>query len=205
VRAYKFLRPGGLGPFSGIAWTTDWVVAEDGIYACAGEHLPLWIWEELWEIELDGPVATRGHKLRASRGRLTRRIEGWSMTAAQEFARECARRAALHASGPLAAAGQADAARLFAAADDLKAVRAATRELWDELEQDVRLPMGMASDGAKRALVAGSSDDPYVAAQGGAVAGYIAAMTALRVGGKPLHDAERAGQADWLKDFLELV
>ena len=50
-----------------------------------------------------------------------------------------------------------------------------------------------------RAL-AEESDDPYVAAHGGAVSAYISAMTALRVGGRERHEAERDWQADWLAE-----
>jgi hypothetical protein len=184
-----------------------WSPAEwqDGIYASEPRHLPLWIWEELWEVELDGAVTTRGHKLHAPRGRLVRRVDTWSPHTAQVFAQDCARSASQHAAGPLRAAGQADAAAVFADGRDMRAVRDLTGKLWDELPADVQRPVGMASDGARRALAATASADAYVAAQGGAVAAYIAAMTALRVGGQGAHDAERGRQADWLADSLELV
>ena len=58
---------------------------------------------------------------------------------------------------------------------------------------------------AARAITATESDDHYVAAHGGAVSAYIAAMTALRVAGRERHDEERAWQADWLVRTLELV
>jgi hypothetical protein len=205
LNAYKFLRPGAIGPFSGIAWTTEWIAAEDGVSACERRYLPIWIWEELWEIELAGDVETRGHKLRAPRARLTQRVEGWSADMAKSFARACARRATLHAAGPLRGAGQEDAAAVFAEALDLEHVRALTSELWDVLPEDVQKPVGMASDGCIRALVATASDDHYIAAHGGAVSAYIAAMTAQRVGGPEQATAERAWQADWLTRELRLV
>jgi hypothetical protein len=68
-----------------------------------------------------------------------------------------------------------------------------------------RVAAGMAADGATRAATARSSEDPYVAAHGAAVCGYISAMTALRVGGRERHDAEREWQADWLLRGLELT
>ena len=49
-----------------------------------------------------------------------------------------------------------------------------------------------------------ASDDPYVAAHGGALSAYIAAMTALRVGGRERHEAERDRQALWLIRELSL-
>jgi hypothetical protein len=175
------------------------------VSACTREYLPLWIWEELWVVELDGDVESRGHKLRAPRARLAQRVEGWSADTAKSFARACARRATLHAAGPLRAAGHPAAADVFAEASDLTHVRALTAELWDELPSDVQRPVGMASDGCIRALVATASDDHYIAAHGSAVSAYIAAMTARRVGGAEADDAERTWQADWLAVELGLV
>ena len=104
-------EPGGWVTAS--SWTS---VCRDGVYACERRHLPLWIWEELWEMELDGDVEAHDQKLRARRGRLTRRIEPWSAGGAKAFARACAGRAALHASEPLRAAGQPGAAAVLEAA-----------------------------------------------------------------------------------------
>jgi hypothetical protein len=180
-------------------------VWQDGIFASPTAHLPLWIWEELWQVELGGEVTVRGHKLHASRGRLVRRVDSWSQRTAQRFAQDCARSAAQHAADPLRAAGQPEAAAVFADGRDMHTVVDLTQELWSELPSDVQRPVGMASDGARRALAATGSQDAYVVAQGGAVAGYIAAMTALRTGGQSAHDAERSRQAAWLSDALALV
>lgn len=208
--AYKFLRPGAVAPFSGRRWPVpangepgEWV--GDGVYACEPLHLPLWIWEELWEVELGGEVEAHDQKLRARQARLVRRVEPWSPDGAKAFARACAGRAALHAAAPLRAAGHPDAAAVLEDGTDLPRVRELTAELWDRLAESARIPMGMASDGALRALTATASGDHYVAAHGGAVSAYIAAMTALRVAGRERHDAERAWQADWLARTLELV
>jgi hypothetical protein len=187
VRAWKFLRPGAVGPFSGFAWPApagagpgEWVEAEsaagtcrDGVHACEAPHLPLWIWEELWEVELDGLLAPGATKLRARRGRLLRRVEAWSPPSARALARACAERAGEHA-----AAAPPEAARLAAA---------------------------MAADGDTRASAAEESDDPYVAAHGSAVSAYIAAMTALRAAGPEAFRAERAWQAEWFVRELDLT
>jgi hypothetical protein len=218
VLAYKFLRPGAVGPFSGHRWPTPgdgeqgpWVetsswtgVCRDGVHGCERRHLPLWIWEELWEVELAGEVEAEGHKLRARRGRLVRRIETWRATAAKAFASVCARRAAEHAAGPLREAGHGEAAALFGDATNLQAVRDMTAQVWESLPLVARIPTGMASDGALRALTAEASDDRYVAAHGAAVSAYISAMTAMRVAGRERYDAERAWQADWLSRELGL-
>jgi len=180
-----------------------WVEAQ-GLSACERRHLPLWIWEELWEIELDGDIVARAHKLRASRARLHRPVETWSPDTAKAFARECARSAAAHAAGPLRDAGFADAAAVFADAADLDAVRQVTDELGEDLAPELRHPVGMASDAAETALDATASDDPYVAVKGGAECAYISAMTAARVHGAGGYESERDHQADWLSAKLEL-
>jgi hypothetical protein len=217
--AYKFLRPGAVAPFSGYRWpapakgergdsvgAATWTaLCRDGVYACERRHLPLWIWEELWEVELGGEVEAHDQKLRAERGRLVRRVEPWSPGGAKAFARACAARAARHAAEPLRAAGHAEAAAALEDGSDLARVRELTAELWDRLPTRARIPLGMASDGALRALTATGSEDPYVAAHGGAVSAYIAAMTALRVAGAERYEAERAWQAEWLARTLELV
>jgi hypothetical protein len=65
VIAYKFLREGPIGPFSGFQWPERgvWVrTREDpascraGIHACRVRDLPWWLANELWEIELDGLI-----------------------------------------------------------------------------------------------------------------------------------------------------
>ena len=217
--AYKFLRPGAVAPFSGHRWPAPadgepgaWVVAaswtavcRDGVHACQRRHLPLWIWEELWEVEIAGDVEEHEQKLRARRGRLVRRVEPWSPRGAKAFAQACAVRAAHHAAEPLRAAGHAGAAAVLEDGGDLQLVRELTAALWDELPASARVPMGMASDGALRALTATESSDHYVAAHGAAVSAYIAAMTALRVAGHDRYDDERVWQADWLGRELDLV
>jgi hypothetical protein len=216
--AYKFLRPGAVGPFSGFSWPTprgtrpgEWVESpigngpcRDGIHACERRHLPLWIWEELWEVELDGDVEPIRHKVRAPRGRLVRRVDAWSPVSAKSFAIACARRAAAHAAEPLRAVGHGDAAEALADGEDLAAVRALAADRWDRLPPEARIPLGMASDGVARAMTAEATTDAYVSAHGSAVCAYIAALTALRVAGSQALERERAWQADWLGDALGL-
>jgi hypothetical protein len=203
LKAYKFLRPGRVGPFSRREWPADgWC---DGIYACESRHLALWIWEELWEVELDGQVTVRGHKLHAPRGRLVRRVDSWSQSAARTLAADSARRALDHAVAALRSAGRDDTAGEFAAAGDLVTQERLGAELSAELPLELRRPVGMAGDGATRALQSERSDDPYMIAQGGAVAAYISAMVAWRVGGLAAYDAEREYQGDSLGRALGLV
>jgi hypothetical protein len=100
VNAYKFLRSGAVGPFTGFRWHPGtWVEAdaaspcESGIHACRVEDLPFWTGDELWEVELDGEVVAGQRKLVARRGRVVRPVDAWSPAAAQELADEAAARA----------------------------------------------------------------------------------------------------------------
>jgi len=100
VIAYKFLRDGARGPYTGFAWSPDtWVradgasVCERGVHACRAGELPYWIAEELWEIELAGEIVEGGYKVAASEGRLVRRLEGWDASARRALAEACAGRA----------------------------------------------------------------------------------------------------------------
>ena len=100
MRAYKFLRPGRVGPFSGIRWPKPlggepggWVRARDdaavlcasGVHACTVDDLPFWMAEELWEVELGDPVERQRSKLVAPAGRLLARVEAWNQEAALAF------------------------------------------------------------------------------------------------------------------------
>jgi hypothetical protein len=206
VRTYKFLRPGGIGPFSRYAWPLPrdgrpgaWVLASGGavlcrtaIHACRLRDLPWWLQDELWEAELDGTVSTGRHKVMASRARLVRRVDAWDAGCMQRFADACAFRARDHAAVALDRAGAADLAAALRAADG-------TRELRDlaygaDAPDAARIAVTMAGDGATRAL-------------GGAavVSAYIAAHVAGRVDGAAALAAERVWQADWLAGALALT
>jgi hypothetical protein len=100
VNAYKFLRAGSVGPFTGFAWKAgEWVESaaaspcERGVHACRVDDLPFWINDELWEVELDGEAVAAGHKVVAPRGRLVRRVEAWTQSSAQGLAYAAAARA----------------------------------------------------------------------------------------------------------------
>jgi len=99
VIAYKFLRPGGIAPYTGVRWPVgDWVDAggvdpcRTGIHACGVGDLPIWMGPELWEIELAGEIAVQARKLVAPRGRLLRRLDGWNDGLIRDFGRACVRR-----------------------------------------------------------------------------------------------------------------
>ena len=122
--AYKFLRSGRRGPFSGFQWPAPgvWVQADRhmvacrrGVHGCRIEDLPWWLCNELWEIELDGRVEVDEHKIFAPAGRLRSRVEGWTPACAQEYADACAWRAHKRAAQALTRAGHASASAELAA------------------------------------------------------------------------------------------
>ena len=100
--AYKFLAAGAVAPFTAFDWPIgEWVEADAadpcrrGVHACRTKDLPIWLDDELWEVELDGAIVEQERKLVAERGRLTRRIEGWTPDTGVAFGRFCARRTRL--------------------------------------------------------------------------------------------------------------
>ena len=97
--AYKFLREGGIAPYTGFRWPQgEWVEAagtdpcRDGIHACAVRNLPIWMGPELWEMELGGEVVALPRKLVAPRGRLLRRFDAWNNVLIRDFGRACVKR-----------------------------------------------------------------------------------------------------------------
>lgn len=97
--AYKFLTTRGVGRFTGFRWTADtWIEAgtadpcRAGIHACRVQDLPIWLDDELWEIELAGDLVEGERKVVATRGRLTKRIERWTPELSREFGQFCAQR-----------------------------------------------------------------------------------------------------------------
>lgn len=104
--AYKFLE-GGRSPFTGWRWELPRAGSEpsplrvsgplglcdNGVHACAPGHLPLWMSDELWRIELGGDVIRTEVALVASRARLLDRVEAWDPAARDAFAHYCAGRA----------------------------------------------------------------------------------------------------------------
>jgi hypothetical protein len=104
VIAYKFLRSDGTSVFTGYRWSLPkgspgpWLDAavepcRSGIHACRASDLPLWIGRDLYEIELDGEIVEHRTKLVASRGRLVRRVEGWTEECRDAYTRMWADRA----------------------------------------------------------------------------------------------------------------
>jgi hypothetical protein len=199
--AYKFLRSGRIGPFSAFRWPQpgvwvqadpDTVVCRRGIHACRVRDLPWWLADELWEIELDGPVQVDEHKIVARAGRLSSQVERWTPACAQQYADACAWRAHGRAVQALTRAGHATAAHQLEACGTLDEVLLAARRLAEAIP-DIRISLTIAGDGAIRALTGA----PPTSA-------YIAAHAALRLDGADGYAAERAWQARWLAERLDL-
>lgn len=102
--AYKFLRQDGKAPFARLRWPQPngdgpgaWIEAApgalaactNGVHACAVDALVYWLDDELWEIELDGETIAGPQALVARRGRLLRRLDGWSTVASRAFGERC--------------------------------------------------------------------------------------------------------------------
>jgi hypothetical protein len=199
--AYKFLRSGRIGLFSGFRWPDSgiWVQAaggigtcRSGIHACRAEDLPWWLADELWEIELRDPARVDGHKLVATAGCLRSQVEGWTPACAQEYADVCAWRARDRAVQALRLAGHAPAADELLRYDTLDDVLAAARQLAEELA-DSRISLTIAGDGALRAITGAAP-----------TSAYIAAHAAMRLDGPAGYAAEREWQSRWLADRLGL-
>jgi hypothetical protein len=199
--AYKFLRSGRVGAFSGFAWpepgvwvhaAPDLVACKRGIHACRPSDLPWWLTDELWEIELDGPVQTDEHKIVAPAGRLRSQVEAWTAACAQEYADACAWRAQERAVQALTRAGHRQEAHELTTCATLDDVLVATRRLAGYIPE-TRISLTMAGDGAFRALTGA----PPTSA-------YIAAHAAMRLDGEAGYAAERDWQSHWLIERLGL-
>jgi hypothetical protein len=185
VIAYKFLRDGRVGPFSGVRWPPagEWLHAAvtgrtarpcvDRVHACRVEDLPDWMDAELWHVELGGEVTVECGKLVADRGRLLERVEVWDAALMAAFARACAFRARDAALTVLGAASPAGAA--LAACDAAGELAAACAGLAD-LDPREERSAGYAADGARHAL--GAIADPATAPTHAAVNGFIACHAA---------------------------
>lgn len=212
MHAYAFLSEGAVAPLSGFVWPRPaagehgaWVDADaapaETLRGCRAEHLPYWLDDELWRIELEGTLRERGHMLLAERARLLGRIETWADPLAWEFAGVCARRVAEQAATALRDGGRADTAALLEGAQDLEELHSAASAAAEHPG-----PGGMLAGYA--ADVCHYSRDAGVAARAASVA---AKMTAYALAGdveEPGYDErvakERAWQAAWLVDRVGL-
>lgn len=199
--AYKFLRPGRVGPFSQFRWPeigawvrsgSDVAGCARGIHACRVADLPWWLAEELWEIELEGDVGVFDRKLVATHGRLMAPVHAWTPGCAREFALTCAWRTRDLAIDALVQAGHHREATRLARCATLERLLATSSELVPDAS-GLQIILTIARDGA---LEAHAGAAPACA--------YIAAHAARRLDGPAGYEAERARQSDWLADRLGL-
>jgi hypothetical protein len=192
VIAYKFLRAGGLGPFSGFEWPLagEWVSGP--VSGCRASDLPIWLSEELWVAELAGTVCEERSKLVASRGRLLRPVREWGEVTAGELALACARRTRGHAATVLRASGMSSVAELLQAfaLEELPEAE----QLVEQGSLRVRTAVGYAADAANAAMTGAA-----------AAAAYVATVAAQHAADSPAAASrERAWQARWMRDRLSL-
>lgn len=104
--AYKFLA-GDRSPFSGWRWDLptsgrpgEWVevsgpleLCVNGVHACTRGQLPLWLGQDLWQVELDGEIVATEQVLVASRVRLTAPVTAWDADCQARFGEYCVQRA----------------------------------------------------------------------------------------------------------------
>lgn len=232
--AYKFLSSGATGLFSRFAWPTpaadapgQWVRVEgeikhclNGIHACPRAQLVEWLDDELWEIELDGPVLEADGELIAPAGRLIRRIESWNDEAARSFVGHCVERTVALAAESLVQAGREAEAEALAAfrsrpEGELKVLQLARGFHDDEaspvqfLADVVRLERGGRPELDKEAPTAdaGGPTPAALAANLGFVCAHIVAQLAEQESAGAYDESfarERLRQSTWLVEKLQL-
>ena len=222
--AYKFLGRDRVALYSGHTWPVDeWVevdghldVCTNGVHACTSDELPTWIDDELWAIELDDVVDV-DDVLVARRGRLQRRIEAWDDTTARVFAESCICRLRDQVVSALQL-DHRDATALAQeeALDDVRRValelahiERAHEELLTLLANTVELLRGRRPDGGAAPPSEAPPRPGAIAANLGFVVAHAFGRAAVGASGKEASyaagfEAERARQADWLRDRLGL-
>jgi hypothetical protein len=189
--AWKFFAPGAVAPFTGVRWPTGGFIegrqaAGAGVHACALEDLPYWIDQELWQVELDGPITRARRQLIAARGRLLARVDGWPASRAA-FTAACIERTRRRVIAALRAAGDS------MAADRLTAER--------EPDAEREAALAIAATGP---FFAGYVADVIRRRPYPGTCAYMAANAAAALGGAGGHDQERAEQAAWFREQLKL-
>lgn len=213
---YKFLAVGATAPFSRFQWPAPqddapggWVVVHGSLEPCrTGLHLlratdlPLWMLEELYTVEADGPVLEYDDFVLARRARLLQRVDTWGRDLAVSFSRGCALLVRDLAAATLRGQGRAEAADRLLECDTTDELFESAQGLLDGGR--VAGPVtGYLHDAARYALWVRS--EPRWSANAAAVA-LIAATAARVTAGPGRADAaaasERARQASWLTEHV---
>ena len=202
---WKSLRAGSRSPFTGFEWTTTaWVEAENpdlcfsGIHACRVEDLPQWLSDELWGIQLDGPIHAGVDKVVAPRARLLERVAEWTPEMAGRLATDCVRRCVVHAVAELRAAGPeySSAADLMSSAglDDAAEMAASIADSMPALHRRAAWLCGYVADAHEASATMPVGSVAYIAAR--------AASQRSDSAGQNGYAQERAEQARWLVEHL---
>ena len=196
--AWKFLKAGTIGPFTGFRWTPGtWVEATDaregqGIHACRPSDLAFWIGDELWRVELQGQVRERATQIEAARGRLLDRVAAWDAKSRAEFGVHCVFQARDIAATALRGLGHGSLA------DRLASTR--TVEELAALAQAAEIPAGFAGE------LFGYARDAAIAfsmSGNAAESSFIASVANAAARGDPAGFAEeKRRQSRWLWEHL---
>jgi len=195
MRAWKFLAPGAIAPFTGARWPMplgpdpgQWLQGRsgEGVHACALGDLPYWLDDELWEVELDAPIFRAAHQLVAARGRLVARIDAWP-AAQREFTGSCIERTRSRVVDELVAAGRDSEADQVRAERDLDVLR----DLAARVAASGPFVVGYLFDAIRRR--------PYPG-----LCAYIAANAAAAIDGQRGYDEERGAEVAWFADGLKI-
>ncbi|MFL5395882.1 MAG: hypothetical protein ACJ79G_23870 [Myxococcales bacterium] len=130
-----------------------------GVHGCRAEDLACWPDDELWLVELGGPILHELHQLVATRGRLLKRIAGWNADTVCEYAGACAWRAGDLALEDLDRAGLAAASAALRSCIDLVNLEATATILagGDTRGRSHRRVAGPCASAGRRASAAASS------------------------------------------------
>ena len=204
--AYKFLAPGAVSPFSGVAWPPPsgtspgaWVAASPGqelwIHGCRPADLPYWIDAELWRVELSDPARPVRHEVQAERARLLGRLEAWGLASRREFTLHCALRTAGYAAEALRKEGLDSEARTLSSCETVGDVAAAVDAVKSRsLPDRCRQVLGYCGDAAIWSGIGDARCVPYIASIAAADLRQDPAAT----------EEERDWQARWLCQRLDI-
>lgn len=214
---YKFLSAGATGPFSHYRWPPphdgqgpgEWVVARGpldpcraGLHLCRPADLPLWMLEELYTVEVDGPVLEYDDFLLARRARLLRRVDPWGRDCASSFSRRCVERVRDLTAATALHAGDGRAADQLLERDTEEGLLDLTQMLLNSGRVPGPLP-GYLQDAIR--FSAATRSERRWAAHAATVA-FVAATAARAAAGPGESEVaaaeERSRQAGWLTEHL---
>jgi hypothetical protein len=162
--------------------------------------LPFWLHEELYTVDVDGPVVEYQSFVLARRARLVR-LAAWDRRAASRFSRFCARRVRDLTAESLARSGRHDAAQRLLGCTTMEDMQRTAGELIATGSAPEDAVAGYLADAV---TFAGGVEEGSGWASAAATTAFIAAATAHATAGEARGPSartdERLRQASWLKD-----